>query len=244
MRLSRKVDAENALYVKPCPARFFMGRRACALRLLRLHRPDIADHFGSRHPQPWPAVPPRRSPWRRRRLRREPSWAARSTRGTSRCFVTIDCCPRLPKYWCTSLAPRPLPHLPRERSWSLSSTSTGDSGSRLALFSPNGSIFGLQPHHLAPSAILQLAAFVVLCEGFVGIEPRVDLWDSLFFFKQQSIDMEKSEVEKLKGPRPMTPCGAALVHHRSKSGFPQMPLQESIKHWQKDFFYVKSADPT
>ncbi|KAE8817573.1 hypothetical protein D1007_04672 [Hordeum vulgare] len=103
--------------------------------------------------------------------------------------------------------------------------------------------FGLQPHHLASNAILQLAAFVVLCEGFVGIEPRVDLWRSLFFFKQQSIAMEKSEVEKLKGPRPMTPCGTALVHHRLKSGFPQMPLQDSIKHWQKGFFYVKSADP-
>ncbi|KAE8772322.1 hypothetical protein D1007_55706 [Hordeum vulgare] len=103
--------------------------------------------------------------------------------------------------------------------------------------------FGLQPHHLAPNAILQLAAFVVLCEGCVGIEPRVDLWCSLFFFKQQSIAMEKSEVEKLKGPRPMTPCGAALVHHRPKSGFPQMPLQDSIKHWQKGFFYVRRADP-
>ncbi|KAE8769511.1 hypothetical protein D1007_58889 [Hordeum vulgare] len=53
--------------------------------------------------------------------------------------------------------------------------------------------FGLQPNHLAPNAILQLAAIVVLCEGFVGIEPRVDLWCSLFFFKQQSIAMEKSE---------------------------------------------------
>lgn len=103
--------------------------------------------------------------------------------------------------------------------------------------------FGLQPPHLAPNAILQLAAFVMLCEGFVGIEPRVDLWCSLFFFKQQSIAMEKSEVEKLKGPRPMTPCGAALVHHRLKSGFPQMPLQDSIKHWQKGFFYAKSANP-
>ncbi|KAE8789092.1 hypothetical protein D1007_36781 [Hordeum vulgare] len=79
--------------------------------------------------------------------------------------------------------------------------------------------FGMQPHHLAPNAILQLAAFV------------------------QSIAMEKSEVEKLKGPRPMTPCGAALVHHRPKSGFPQMPLQVSIKHWQKGFFYVRSTDP-
>ena len=29
--------------------------------------------------------------------------------------------------------------------------------------------FGLQPHHLAPNAFLQLSAFVILCEGFVGI---------------------------------------------------------------------------
>ncbi|KAE8787834.1 hypothetical protein D1007_38153 [Hordeum vulgare] len=103
--------------------------------------------------------------------------------------------------------------------------------------------FGLQPHHLALNAILQLAAFVVLCEGFVGIEPRVDLWRSLFVFKQQSIAMEKSEVKKLKGPCPMTPCGVALVHHRPKSGFPQMPLQDSVKHWQKGFLYMRSTDP-
>ncbi|KAE8814376.1 hypothetical protein D1007_08445 [Hordeum vulgare] len=103
--------------------------------------------------------------------------------------------------------------------------------------------FSLQPHHLVPNTVLQLAAFVVLCEGFVGIEPCVDLWRNLFFFNKNSIAMEKSEVEKLKRPRPMTPCGAALVHHRPKSGFPQMPLQDSIKHWQKGFFYVRSTDP-
>ncbi|KAE8821858.1 hypothetical protein D1007_00049 [Hordeum vulgare] len=46
--------------------------------------------------------------------------------------------------------------------------------------------FGLQPHHLAWNAVLQLAAFLTLCEGFVGIELRLDLWRQLFFFKQQS----------------------------------------------------------
>ncbi|KAE8818325.1 hypothetical protein D1007_03959 [Hordeum vulgare] len=89
--------------------------------------------------------------------------------------------------------------------------------------------FGLHPHHLAPNAILQLSAFVILCEGFLGIEPRLDLWQSLFFFKQQSKKMDKAELEKLAGPRPMTPCAAVLVHHRLKSGFPHMLLQESIK---------------
>ncbi|KAE8787366.1 hypothetical protein D1007_38683 [Hordeum vulgare] len=112
-----------------------------------------------------------------------------------------------------------------------------------AFFSEWLHFFGLQPHHLAPNALLQLSAFVVLCEGFLGIEPRVDLWRSLFFFKQQSIAMEKSEVEKLAGPRPMTPCSATLVHHRKKSDFPQQLLQESIKQRQRGFFYVKNADP-
>ncbi|KAE8766959.1 hypothetical protein D1007_61742 [Hordeum vulgare] len=78
---------------------------------------------------------------------------------------------------------------------------------------------GFQPHHLAPNAILQLASFVVLCEGFLGIEPRLDIWRKLFLFKQQSVTMDKAEAAKLKGPKAMTPCGTALVHHWTSSGF-------------------------
>ncbi|KAE8776271.1 hypothetical protein D1007_51130 [Hordeum vulgare] len=64
--------------------------------------------------------------------------------------------------------------------------------------------FGLEPHHLALNAIVQLASFVVLSEGFLGIEPRLDLWQKRFFFKQQSVKMDKAEAAALKGPRPMT----------------------------------------
>ncbi|KAE8821733.1 hypothetical protein D1007_00141 [Hordeum vulgare] len=42
----------------------------------------------------------------------------------------------------------------------------------------------------------------------------------------------------------MTPCGAALVHHRTTCGFPQIPLQDSVKLWQRGFFYVKNVDPS
>ncbi|KAE8785546.1 hypothetical protein D1007_40709 [Hordeum vulgare] len=161
-------------------------------------------------PHPWPAAPPQKDPRHRRPRCREPGWAARSAKATSRRSAITGCCPQPPRCWCESPA-------------------SGFGLPASACFSEWLRFFGVQPHHLAPDAILQLSAFVVLCEGFVGMEPRVDLWRSLFFFKQQSIAMEKPEVEKLAGPRPMMPCGAALVHHRSKSGFPQMPLQESIK---------------
>ncbi|KAE8810670.1 hypothetical protein D1007_12598 [Hordeum vulgare] len=62
--------------------------------------------------------------------------------------------------------------------------------------------FGLQPHHLTPNAILQLAAFVVQCEGFVGIEPRVDLWRNLFFFKQQSWPWRNQRWRSSRGRAP------------------------------------------
>jgi hypothetical protein len=33
----------------------------------------------------------------------------------------------------------------------------------------------LELHHLTPSGILHIAAFVTLCEAFMGIEPHFDL---------------------------------------------------------------------
>ncbi|KAE8766798.1 hypothetical protein D1007_61932 [Hordeum vulgare] len=83
--------------------------------------------------------------------------------------------------------------------------------------------FGQQTHQLAPNVVLRLAAFVTLCEGFVGIEPWLDLWRQLFFFKQQSASTDAPGIMK------MTPCSAALVHHQSTSGFSKLPVQDIVK---------------
>ena len=40
--------------------------------------------------------------------------------------------------------------------------------------------FGLQPHHLGAGAIVQLSGFVTLCEGYLGVEPTIDLWARFF----------------------------------------------------------------
>jgi hypothetical protein len=40
--------------------------------------------------------------------------------------------------------------------------------------------YGLELHHLTPSGILPIAAFVTLCEGYVVIEPHYDLWNYFF----------------------------------------------------------------
>jgi hypothetical protein len=49
--------------------------------------------------------------------------------------------------------------------------------------------YGLELHHLTPSVILHITAFVTLCEAYMRIEPHVDLWN--YFFRawlQQGAD--------------------------------------------------------
>jgi hypothetical protein len=39
---------------------------------------------------------------------------------------------------------------------------------------------GLELHYLTPSGILHMAAFVTLCEAYIGIEPPLNLWSHFF----------------------------------------------------------------
>jgi hypothetical protein len=38
----------------------------------------------------------------------------------------------------------------------------------------------LELHHLTPSGILHIAAFITLCEDYMGIEPHFNLWNYFF----------------------------------------------------------------
>jgi hypothetical protein len=40
--------------------------------------------------------------------------------------------------------------------------------------------YSLNLHHLTPSGILHMAAFVTLCEAYIGIDPHFNLWHYFF----------------------------------------------------------------
>jgi hypothetical protein len=40
--------------------------------------------------------------------------------------------------------------------------------------------YSLELHHLTPSGILHIAAFVTLCEAYMGIDPYFSLWNYFF----------------------------------------------------------------
>jgi hypothetical protein len=51
--------------------------------------------------------------------------------------------------------------------------------------------YGLELHQLTPSGILHMAAFVNLCEAYMGIEPHFDMWNYIFRVRlQQGSDAE------------------------------------------------------
>jgi hypothetical protein len=51
--------------------------------------------------------------------------------------------------------------------------------------------YGLELHHLTPLGILHMAAFVTLCEAYMGIEPHFNMWIHFFLARlQQGSDVE------------------------------------------------------
>ena len=91
--------------------------------------------------------------------------------------------------------------------------------------------YNLQPHHLTPNAVMLLSAFVSLCEGFLGVLPTLELWGEFFQSKLGTVIVGVP-----------APCGAYIAMRRSgkNNPFPPIPLIQSVKLWQKSYFYVKN----
>jgi hypothetical protein len=55
--------------------------------------------------------------------------------------------------------------------------------------------YDLEPHHLTPSGILHMAAFVTLCKAYMGIDPHFNLWNYFFSARlQQGSDTEMAAL--------------------------------------------------
>jgi len=85
--------------------------------------------------------------------------------------------------------------------------------------------YQVELQHLTPNGVQHIAAFIALCEGFVGISPNFDLWR--YFF---TVNLSKKRVEKQELSMPM---GCASIHLRNNrvNDYPLMHLSTSNKGW-------------
>jgi hypothetical protein len=80
--------------------------------------------------------------------------------------------------------------------------------------------YGLELHDLTPMGILHMAAFVILCEAYMGIEPHFNLWN--YFFHVWLQQGSSTKVAALGSVYILirSACGVDPYLHLSTSGPP------------------------
>jgi hypothetical protein len=98
--------------------------------------------------------------------------------------------------------------------------------------------YGVELHNFNPNSIVQAAIFVVVCEGFLGIDPHWDLWTHLFSaeFFATSTDVKKVRMAVRAGG-----CTLQLRSGRAQQYIPAS-LVSSNKGWQNRWFYLRNDD--
>jgi hypothetical protein len=79
---------------------------------------------------------------------------------------------------------------------------------------------------MAPNSILQLAAFITVCEAFLHCEPHFGLWLKLFGIKPKSSGSDLVECE-----------GSMISKNQGATWF-KGTFIEMVKEWQKEWFYI------
>src|SRR3954467_3298252 len=87
--------------------------------------------------------------------------------------------------------------------------------------------FKVQSHNLSPNSILVLSNYVALCEGYLGIRPRLDLFIYFVIVKREA-GATKDELRN---------CETINLKIRPGRRFPDIVGHESCKNWQQTYFY-------
>jgi hypothetical protein len=92
--------------------------------------------------------------------------------------------------------------------------------------------YRLQLHHITPNSFTIIAGFVALCEGFLGIYPRGDLF-CLYF----NIRHHRDSNGDLRN------CESVSFVPRSGKSYPYIKPHDSAKGWRGPFFYQADQAP-
>ena len=92
--------------------------------------------------------------------------------------------------------------------------------------------YGLDFHDLAPNFVLNISAFIVVCEAFLRIRPHFGLWLKTFNVKPKVVRGNQAE------------CGGAMVGKMPNILWLEGSFVETLKGWQSGWFYItEPRDP-
>ena len=86
--------------------------------------------------------------------------------------------------------------------------------------------YGLDFHDLAPNFVLNILAFIVVCEAFLRIRPHFGLWLQTFCVKPKVVSGQQAE------------CGGAMVGRMPNVTWLDSSFADTVKGWQSGWFYI------
>ena len=84
--------------------------------------------------------------------------------------------------------------------------------------------------HLNPNSVLHIAAYIHLCEAYLGIRPHFNLFRFLFVLKAYKNKVVGGAGLQLRGGR--------------SQRYINLPLKTSLKGWHEEWFYVTNPSPS
>jgi hypothetical protein len=90
--------------------------------------------------------------------------------------------------------------------------------------------YGLELHNLTPLGVLHIATSVTLCEAYMGIDPKFDLWN-YFFHARRPQDPDRGLIV----------YGGIVIHVKFGHGvdpYFNIPMPRLMKRWWKKWFYL------
>jgi hypothetical protein len=135
--------------------------------------------------------------------------------------------PQAESRWRTDCkAPVPIPN-PSEIVMLKSHVERGLSMPPSLFFTNLLKFYGLQLHHISPNSLVSVAGYAALCEGYLGIRPRVDLFQ-LFFSVRANYEDDGS----------LQTCGTVCFLPRRSKEYPFIMLLDSAIGWRGSWFYM------
>jgi hypothetical protein len=99
--------------------------------------------------------------------------------------------------------------------------------------------YGVELHNFAPNAISQVATFVGVCEGFLGIPANWDLWVHLF-----RAELHTLTTPELKVRRVVRIGGVSiLLREMRRELYIPCTMTSNNAEWERGWFYLRNDEP-
>jgi hypothetical protein len=135
--------------------------------------------------------------------------------------------PQAESGWRTDFkAPVPIPN-PSEIVMPKSHVERGLSMPPSLFFTNLLKFYELQLHHISPNSLVFVVGYAALCEGYLGIRPRVDLFQ-LFFSVRANYEDDGS----------LRTCGTVCFLPRRSKEYPFITPLDSAIGWRGSWFYM------